>query len=98
MAIVNQDDDFALVKVKHESATAMTDALPVFSDKDAAEDFRDEHFPSWALEEVLDKESLVQPVTALREKGSLLAFDPYRIAIRPATIPLNVLREQTNGE
>jgi hypothetical protein len=53
VSIVNKDDDFALVKVKHESAEAMTDALPVFSDKDAAEDFRDEHSPSWALEGIL---------------------------------------------
>jgi hypothetical protein len=95
--VINKDDDVALVKVKHESAEAMTHALPVFTDTEAAKDFRDEHFSGWSLGAFPDEEALARLLTALREKVFLVAFDPYRMATRPATIPLNVLLEQMKG-
>jgi hypothetical protein len=84
--VINKGADVAPVKVKHESADAMADALPVFTDKEAAEAFRDEHFPGWSLGAFPDEPSLARLLTALRETFFLVAFDPYRMGTRPATI------------
>ena len=92
--VINKPGDVALVKVKHESAEATVHALPVFTDKEAAEDFRDQQFPGWSLGAFPDEAALARLLAALRDKVFLVAFDPYQMATRPATIPLNVLLKQ----
>jgi hypothetical protein len=95
---ITKGDDLALVKVRHESAEAMADAVAIFTDEDAAKSFLEEHFPGWRLAAFPNEDHFARLLTALRASIFLVAFDPYRMATRPATIPLNALLEQMSGQ
>jgi Protein of unknown function (DUF2750) len=92
--IITKEDDVALVKVKDEAS--MVHALAVFTDEEGAVDFRDEHYNGWSMGQIPDEAFLTRLLTTLQEKVFLVAFDPYRMGTRSATIPLNVLLEQMN--
>ena len=91
---VTKADDVALVDGRHHSAEARVHAIPVFTDNEAAEDFRDQFFPEWALAAIPDELFFAQLLTHLREKVFCVAFDPYRINTRMQTIPINMMLQQ----
>src|SRR5437870_5069537 len=94
--IITKEDDVALLEMKDEGS--MVHALAVFTDEEAAVDFRDKHYQGWSMGEIPDEAFFSRLLTALRTKVFLVAFDPYRMGRRTATIPLNVLLEQMNQE
>ena len=82
----------ALVKGKLESS--MLHCLGLFTDEEGAVDFRDEHYPGWPMGAVPDEKYLATLLMAIRDKVTMVAFDPYKMGNRTTTIPLNVLLEQ----
>ena len=91
-------EDVGIVKMKEPCSDNMTDGLAAFTDDDAAETFRDQHFPGWSLTSIPDKSALVRLLTVLRKKLSWVAFDPYKMGTRPASIRLEELLAQMTEE
>jgi hypothetical protein len=91
---VTKGDDVAFVALKHDSAEARANAIPVFTDRGAAEDFRDRFFAEWALGAIPDEQFFAQLLTLVRENVFCVAFDPYRMNTRVQTIPIEMMLEQ----
>lgn len=94
---ISKGAELAITDLKHESAEAHAKAIPVFTDEEAAEAFRDEFFPGWRLGTIPDEPFFAKLLAALTEDVFCVAFDPWRMNTRPVTIPINVMLEQLRG-
>jgi hypothetical protein len=90
--IITKEDEPAFVKGQLESSVVR--CLAVFTDEEGAIAFRDEHYPDWPMGAIPDEAYFARLLTAIKDKVMLVAFDPYHMNKRMATIPLNVLSAQ----
>ncbi len=94
---ISKGADPAFVYLKHGSAQAKAKAIPVFTDKEAAEDYRDQFFPGWALGTVPDEPFFAKLLTAVREDVFCVGFDPWQTNTLVATITVGEMLEQLTG-
>jgi hypothetical protein len=87
-----QGDGIGLVSLQHDSVKAS--AIPIFTDEDGAQEFLDKHFVGWRLGMIPDEPFLAKLLKPLRERISLVAFDPWRMGARTATIAVDEMLDQ----
>jgi hypothetical protein len=87
-------DDVAIVTLKHESAEAVGNFLPVFTDEKPALAFRDDYFPRWPLAAIAHEAFFSWLLIPLKDRIFGVAFDPYGMNIKLVTIPVHELIAQ----
>jgi hypothetical protein len=77
--------------------------LAVFTNREAAEQYRDGNSPKSKVALLPDEESFAKALKVVRERIALVAFDPYRVGKRMKTVPVDEMLRQlpnrmgTNG-
>jgi len=87
-------DGKAPVIVAGEEGNVPLKALAVFTDREAAEQYRDEYFPKGKVVQIPDEESFAKSLTIIRDLIALVAFDPYSIGKRMMTVPVDEMLRQ----
>lgn len=85
-------DDIAVIELNNGSDSVL--GLVVFTDQEAAEDFRDEHRPSFVLEPLVSSQALANLLTILQDSVSEVVFDPYKMGKRCQTITVAEMLDQ----
>jgi len=67
------------------SASNAPNALAVFTDRAAAEQFRDEQAPQYQVFEIESAQSFMVLLQAARQVAGAVAFDPFRVGMRTQT-------------
>lgn len=69
-------------------------AFAVFTDWEAAHQYRDEHFQSAKVGRIPDEDSFAKAVVFLKGFVSVVAFDPYRVGKRTQTVTVEEMLQQ----
>ncbi len=89
---ISKGSDLAVALGKLEESKAKM--IPIFTDEDGALEFRDRYFPDWQLGAIPDEAWFAKLLGLYKDDLLLVAFDPLRLGLRTATIPINVMIEQ----
>jgi hypothetical protein len=91
---LTKGDDVAIVTLKHKSAEAVGNFLPVFTDEKPALAFRDECFPRWPLASIAHEAFFSWLLVPLKDRIFGVAFNPHRTNRNPVTISVGELIAQ----
>jgi len=69
-------------------------ALAVFTDKEAANQYREEHCPEAKLGQLPNETAFAKALATIRNLVSEIAFDPYRVGKRMQTISMEEMLRQ----
>src|SRR2546425_273227 len=87
-----EPDGLALVDLENGADKAK--GVAIFTDKEGAEEFRDQYHPSFFVGTLPDEPALARLLNALKRTVAEVVFDPYRIRKRTQTITLAEMLEQ----
>ena len=94
VVIKDPHDDIITTDLQDAETGVKAKGVPIFTDREGAEEFRDRYHPAYKVGQLQDDTALAKLLKYLkRHDVTIVAFDPYKIGKRTQSVSIDEVLE-----